>query len=186
MADTIVISPFCRARHIKDSQRSHFEGGEEELLNRIYFAIEEGKSLPGYKKGVIKVVVDPTGFFTPVRELKEGDSGKWEFVARQEGEEPRLEMYIEGEKSPAKRVEIILYSHAVLAEENEQSCDADWEAVSINASPYEEEEPIRPFVFMANHFHISGGSHTNMSDHDFVEQLRKSFLYWRNKVSVKA
>jgi hypothetical protein len=140
--------------------------------------------LPGYKEGVIKVVVDPQGFFTPVRELKAGDNGMWEFVARQEGEEPRIKLYVECEKSPARHVEIILYSHAALAEEREESSTADWEVISINASLCDKAEPIRTFVLMTNHFHSSDGSNTQMDDHEFVKTLRESFLYWHNKMDA--
>ena len=117
---SVVMSPFARARHTPEAPRSHFAGTEEELLSRVQRSmklhwiggaqlmnqvLEEAGSptrvnndyvLPGYKEGVIKVVVSPLDFFTPVRELKAGDTGKWEFVARQEGEDPRIELYVEG------------------------------------------------------------------------------------------
>ena len=85
------------------------------------------------------------------------------------------------EKMPAKQVEIVLYHKDVLAEDNERSTDADWEIVSINASPVKGDMPIAPGVLMANHFHWSGGTVTNMSDEEFVKQLKISAEWWIDK-----
>ena len=182
----VVVSPFCQRRYVPDAPRSHFEGSLEDLLRRVHTGMHQGDVAPGYRDGVIRVFVDPSGFFSPVVDLKEGDRVSGVYERRQEGEEPRLELFIEGgEKLPARTAEIVLYSHAVLCETGEQSCDADYEVIAINASPEMGEAPIKPGTLMANHFQVSGGTPTNMDDHEFVEALRKSFLYWRGKASLK-
>jgi hypothetical protein len=96
-------------------------------------------------------------------------------------------VFVRGEKTPAASVEIILYRHDVLEETGNASCDlpGSWEIISINASPWLEEEPIHPSVLMYNHFGMSGGTTTKMSNDEFVAALEKSFKYWRNKINVR-
>ncbi len=84
-------------------------------------------------------------------------------------------------KSLARRVDVVLYRHDVLAENNEQSSDAEWEIVSVNGLPTEDEAPMSPGTLMANHFQISGGTATHMTSEQFEAALRRSFLYWRDK-----
>ena len=38
-------------------------------------------------------------------------------------------------------------------------------------------------VLMHNHFGSSGGTATNLNDGDFVDTLRHSFQFWRDKAS---
>jgi predicted sugar kinase len=85
---------------------------------------------------------------------------------------------------PAKRVDIVLYRHDVLAENNEHDSEADWEIVSVNASPTEEETPIKVGTLLANHYGLSGGTATNLSAADFVAMLRKSVLFWKDKANA--
>ena len=57
----------------------------------------------------------------------------------------------------------------------------NWEVVSINANPFDEQMPIDPNVLMHNHFGSEGGTDTNLSDEDFVAMLRTSFEFWKDK-----
>ena len=59
-----------------------------------------------------------------------------------------------------------------LAEKNETESDADFELVSVNASPTDEETPMTPGTLMANHFELSGGTATRMTDGEFVTLRR--------------
>jgi hypothetical protein len=105
-----------------------------------------------------------------------------EYKARRDGEDPRKSTYaLTGSKMPARSVYVVLYSHAVLAEGNENETDADYEIVSVNASPTEEEAPIPTGALIANHLGLSGGTKTNMTDAEFVALLRKSVEYWKDK-----
>lgn len=177
----IDFSSFVR-RQTAESQFTHWTLSDEEVLSRVNNGFENRKA--GYRDGVVLVPVPPDGFFTSVVKLKEGDKLEGEFRARREGEEPRKSVCAKGDKTPAKSVDVVLYRKDVLAEGNENSTDADWEIVSINASPEEGELPIMPDVLIANHFVLSGGTATNMSDSEFVETLRKSVLYWKDKALV--
>lgn len=176
---TIHINSFVR-RQTPKSGFSHWTLTDEQLLERIHRNLENAK--PGYRDGVILVPVEPEGFYSSTVLLTEGTRLVGEYKARKPGEDPRKSTYaLDGEKIPAKSVYVVLYSHAVLAEGNEHETDLDYEIVSINASPTEEEAPIPTGALIANHLQLSGGTATNMTDSEFVALLRKSVLYWKDK-----
>ena len=170
-------------RQTSSSRFSYFSGGDDELLTRIQMAWENAK--PGYREGVLLVPVEPQGFFSGVVQLQEGDSLSGVYEARREGEKPRKAVVVDGRgKLPAKAVDIVLYNSRVLAEGEDNELPAEpnnWEVISINASPYQGEMPIEPNVLMHNHFGSSGGTKTNLSDEQFIAQLRHSFNYWSDK-----
>lgn len=176
---SFAISDFVR-RQTQSSRFSHFEGTDKELLLMIEANFKNRK--PGYREGVCLVPVPSDNFFSGIVKLKVGDKFEGIYESRKDGEDPRKSTWVvNGKKMPAKQVDIVLYHHEVLAENNEHSCDADWEVISINASPTEEEVPIPVGSLIANHLELSGGTATNMSDEDFVKQLRKSVLWWKDK-----
>lgn len=177
---TFAISDFVR-RQTKKSRFSHFEGSYIELLALVEDNFNKAK--PGYRDGVCLVPVPSENFFTGVVQLKEGDKLKGVFAPRYPGEKPRKSTWLSGgDKIPAKQVDIVLYRSDVLSENNSRSSNADWEIISINASPIEGEEvPIPVGSLLANHFNLSGGTATNMSNDEFVETLRKSVLWWQDK-----
>lgn len=141
----------------------------------------------GYRDGVVLVRVPPEDFWSGVVILSEGDKLTGTFEARQKGEAPRKTMEVSRPrgKAPAVLVDVVLYRHDVLLENDEQSCDATWEVISINATPTDAEIPMAPETLMANHFEISGGTATNLSDSQFVKKLRESFLYWGDKAMIE-
>ena len=81
-------------------------------------------------------------------------------------------------------VYVVLYSHAVLLEGKENETDADYEIVSVNASPTVEDMPIPTGALIANHLGLSGGTATNLSNDDFVVLLRKSIVFWKDKAQA--
>ena len=181
--DTIVgINSFVK-RQTATSRFSHYEGTDDELLVLIQQGWEQAK--PGYRSGVILVPVEPSGFFSSVVKLEEGDTLTGSFEARREGEKPRKTVTASGRsKMPARAVDVVLYNSTVLAEDEDNELPAgedSWEVISINASPDLYDPPINPTVLMHNHFGSSGGTRTNLSDEAFVAMLRDSFAYWSDK-----
>lgn len=175
----IYVNSFVR-RQTENSGFSHWTISDEELITRIKAGFSNRKR--GYRDGVYLVPVDPTGFYTSVVQLKAGDALVGEYVARREGEEPRKSHYAaSGQKTPAKSVNIVLYSHDVLAEKNENESEEEYEIISVNAELTEEESPIPVGALIANHFELSGGTATKMTDSEFVAALKKSVLYWKDK-----
>ena len=178
----IEVSHFVQ-RQTAASRFSHYTGSWEEVRKLATDCFDQAK--PGYREGVLLVPVPAEGFLSGVVTLKEGDTLQGSFEARQDGEEPRKNVQTKGEKQPAKHVDIVLYHADVLDENNERSSDAEWEIISINARITDEEMPMHPSTLMYNHFEMSGGTATEMSDGEFVSALHKSFAYWRDKSFVE-
>jgi len=170
-------------RQTPQSQFSHWDIPDAEIYDRIEENWDNKKA--GYRSGVWLVPISPAGFYSGVVELKEGDKLSGEFSSRKKGETPRKHMWVKGKKLPAVAVDVVLYSHNVLAENNEFDTDAHYEIISINARNTVEEQPIEPMTLLYNHFNADGGTATNMTNDKLVEALRESFEYWKNKVLVK-
>jgi hypothetical protein len=179
---TVAFSDFVR-RQTPGSQFSHWDITDKEVFDKIEFSWPLAKQ--GYREGVLLVPVAVNGFFSSTVQLTDGDRLVGDFCPRQEGETPRRHYYAVGDKLPAKSVTVVLYHYKVLEENDERSnALADYEIISINASPTDEEQPIPPMTLMANHFEADGGTATNMSDEEFVAMLRKGFEYWQDKALV--
>jgi hypothetical protein len=78
-------------------------------------------------------------------------------------------------------VEIVLYHSHVLKEDGENEIDDGWEVISINANPVEGEMPIPVGALIANHFKLSGGTDSQMTDEEFMKQLKESVIFWKDK-----
>ena len=181
----IVTNDFAK-RQTADSRFSHFTGTWHELEHLALKYWETAK--PGYRSGVILIRVPAGGqFFSSMVNLTDGDQLVGEFAPRRKGEDPRKSLGVASrEKIPATTVDLVLYSSAVLAENKDNDLppsDDNWEIISINASITRGDTPINPMVLMHNHFGSSGGTSTNLSDSDFVDMLRDSFHFWRDKAT---
>ena len=185
---TFAYSAFVR-RQTKYSRFSYFDGEEAEVLRRTREAFIAGNTTLGYRNGVLLVSVDPAGFYSSTVQLRPRDKLMGTYEPRRLGEAPRKQVgVVGGVKLPAKAVQIILYHHSVLAEDQDASTDADWEIVSVNATPTEAQEPMTVGTLLANHFHVDGsndgGTTTHMTDSELVVALRVSYEYWRDKATV--
>ena len=178
----VIVNSFVK-RQTPESRFSHFEGANDELLDRIDRCFTMMRK--GYRDGVILIPVDPAGFFSGVVSLKAGDKLHGGYESRKEGESPRKFVTTSSSKQSAQSVEIVLYSSEVLAEDGDNELPAhpdNWEVISINASPVADPKiPIAPNVLMHNHFGSEGGTATNLSDVEFIALLREGFEYWKDK-----
>lgn len=174
---------FLLNRQTPASAYSHWTISTEELVARVDRHFAEKKE--GYREGVYLVPVEPDGFFTSVIQLKEGDFLAGQYKSRKANEEPRKSTFVVGgSKMPARAVNIVIYAHHVLAERSENESEMDFEIVSVNAEPTEEETPIPTGALIANHLGLSGGTATKMTDAEFVALLRKSVLFWKDKANA--
>lgn len=182
----VAISEFVR-RQTPESEFSHWTLTDLELLDRVILNWEYRKA--GYRDGVVLIPLDHhmdyEGFFSGVVCLEKGAKLVGEYAPRQEGEEPRKRTYTIGEKETARGVDLVCYRADVLDENDERSSDAEWEIISVNARPTRQPMEIGVGTLLANHFEISGGTATGMSDEELVKQLKKSFMYWRDKALCK-
>ncbi len=176
----VYINNFVR-RQTAESRFSHYDGPLETVALLVAENLDNAKQ--GYREGVLEVSVPVEGFYSGVVELKGGEVLRGGFESRHGNETPRKFVEVVGaEKMPAKYVNIILYTSELLAESEQNNFEGGLEIISINASPCADgKEPLNPETLMANFYGADGGTDTKMSYEEFVEALRISYMYWRNK-----
>jgi hypothetical protein len=190
----LIVNSFAKGRHFGGGTSfSQCTFTPEDLVYVVEREVEIGNTTPGYRDGVVLVRLIGTRFTSPLVQLQAGDRLEGSYEARREGEEPRVEIRVvrEGaEQAPAVYADIVLYASDTLAEDGDNELptgEDNWEVVSINAGVEEDGEgtPLTPGTLMANHFHESGGTETQMSDSEFVEALRKSRAFWKGRALLK-
>lgn len=165
-------------RQTARSKYSHFDGTWEELANLVEDNLD--KQTPASRPGVVLVPLDPKGFWSATMQVTPSTALKTSFAARQEGELPFIGISaVNGEKMPAQAVEIVLYSHDALAENNENETDLPWEIVSINARATPAPEPMHPLTMARNMLQLPGGTKCEYTGQQFAEAVH----YWADKVS---
>ena len=103
-------------------------------------------------------------------------------MTRQIGEEAYIQTRAKtGTTLQAGRVEYILYRHNVLAENDEQSTDAEWELISIHAIPEGVDKlPMGPVTMMRNQLKLTGGTKAHYSSEEWAEAVR----FWQKYAAL--
>ena len=173
--DSIAINNFVK-RQIKNSRFSYYDGTWEELIKLIEDNFNN--QIQGYRDGVILIPVPPNKFYTSICKIDENSILESKFKPRREGEDPVKRIVVKnGKKTTAKFVQIVMYRHDVLLENNENSTDADWEVISINASIVEN-EPMHPITMARNMLDKTGGTKAEYTGRQFAEAL----WFWKDYV----
>lgn len=181
MHKKVAAGTFVR-RQTADSGYSHFDGTWEQLENLVVSAMKDEENIiPGYRDGVILVRLPHTvapGFYSGTVKLTDRTKLITNYAPRREGEAPFIRVSAKSEKQSAKIVDIVCYRADVLAENDEQETDADWEIVAIKARHSLDEEPMDPYTMARNFLHLEGGTKGDFT----AEQFAKSIVYWNNHV----
>lgn len=185
----IQFNPFVLVRQTKNSRFTCWTCSNGKFLDRV--RANWDRRVPGYRDGVVLVPISPSEVYAGVVTLKEGDKLGGKYEARRAGEEPRKHVELVGGKGsvfsrklPALRVDVVLYRADVLAEEEDNEIIGEWDIISVNGSPTEEAAPLRLNALLANHFEISGGTATGWDAERFEAEMKKSFLYWKDKALI--
>jgi len=131
----------------------------------------------GYRKGVLVVNADNSiidNFICPFVLIKQDTLLISKFVKRQENEEPFIQTRaLNGSLLKTGKVELILYRHDVLKENNENTTKAEWELISINSVPEGiDKMPIGPVTMMRNQFNLNGGTKAFYSSNEWANSVR--------------
>lgn len=174
-------------RQTPQSRHSHFDGSWEELT-RLVLAHWPLATVSPHNSGV-RLVPMPTSvtgrFYTGIVEVTPDMALKAEFEPRVPGEDAFIQVMACGQgKQPARRVEIILYSHETLAKDGDAppEREADFYIVSVNGYASDEEEPMSPMTMARNFLGLKGG--TQPETPYTAEEFARSILYWSRHARV--
>ncbi len=180
----IVVGDFLRETFLSKNPQIT----EDDLLLRTNLAFySAGGVRDGYRDGVLLVSLgDVSGFKRRVRKLEKGDYLFGKYVPRVEGETPRKKVGVlhVGDLPDAKAVDVVLYHKDVLNETEPMERYYDYEIVAVLGKESHADEPMDTETLMHNHFKSDGGSDTKMTNDEFVEALRKSHEYWKDKAHI--
>lgn len=174
---TIGINSFVK-RQTRESQFSHFEKSWEDLATEVMVNFQKAK--PGYRDGVVLVPLDPAGFFSGVVKIEDGVELRARLTRRRPQEEPFVEVLARSKnKLPAKTVDIVCYRKDVLEKDGDPVTGADWDVISVNASP-EEATPMDPVTMMRNFLELPGGTKGVYT----AEEFARSIHYWSTRAMI--
>ena len=171
-------SKFAREQHTPNTPRGHYNGTWEQLEALVINNF--GKSRQGYREGVRLVPVPAEGFMSASVPCDEKMDFHTNFAPRRPGEDYFINVTTSNNKVPAVAVDIVLYSHAVLMEDNDASSNTDWEIVAILPRMTEEPEPMNPVTMARNFLHLTGGTQAKYTAREFAN----SIIYWAQHVMV--
>ena len=139
----------------------------------------------GYRPEVIIVKLDEkyvNKVICPYVRIKENTKLSAQFVKRRENEEPYIQVRaLNGKLIKAGNVELILYHHDILYENDENTTDAEWELISINAIPRGiESMPMGPITMMRNQLELIGGTKAKYSSDEWAESVQ----FWQKFASI--
>tara|TARA_B100001029_G_C15063817_1_gene461356 strand:+ start:5506 stop:6087 length:582 start_codon:yes stop_codon:yes gene_type:complete len=180
---TVAVNQFV-LRQIKGSGKTYsknltFQQIAEYAENQLN--LNPSSIQPGYRDGVILIQCEEkmnNNFASPM--VKIDDNTKLEAIVtkRRDNEESYIQIRaIEGNLLPTGRVDLILYRHDVLIENEEQTTNADWELIAFQAVPKGLQDlPMGPITMMRNQLELPGGTAAIYSS----EQWAKSIYFWQN------
>lgn len=179
--ESLGMSDFALGRHKPGTGYSYFQGSHSELLHLVQQNWEQ--RVPGAgRNNLEEVVIVPmpsARFMTTTVAVDDETSLNATNFRRREHEDPYVRVTAEGEARPANFAQVVLYSKETLGKNDERSRRADWEVVSIIASPVAN-EPMDPVTMMRNMRGKAGGSQVNYT----AEQLLDSIDFWSRHVKV--
>jgi hypothetical protein len=175
MKRNVSVGEFVR-RQTPQSRFSHFSGTWDELVELVEIHFSQAR--PGYRTGVVLVTLPADRFFSGVVEVTAQTELRAQFVARRPGEAAAIVVTAVGEKLPAQVVDVVLYHRDVLEESGDAIPETDWEIISINARPTEEEEPMNPVAMARNFLGMPGGTKAEYSAEEFAQAI----VYWSARV----
>lgn len=187
---SIGILDFVR-RQTAESHYDHFDGSWDELL-ALTQANWERRTISPHNPEVMLVPMpaEVTGrFYGSMIEVTPETPLRAVFAPRAAGEDPYIQvMAVGGEKQPARRAEIILYSHDILAADGDAppTREADYYIVSINAyvgSDVDEgPEPMSPMTMARNFLRLKGGTQPPVPY--TAEEFARSIVYWSKRARI--
>jgi hypothetical protein len=104
-------------------------------------------------------------------------------VKRRDNEDPYIQIRaMNGVLVDTGSVNLILYRHDILLENNENTTNADWELISINALPEGVDSmPMGPITMMRNQLDLNGGTKAEYSSDEWAKSVR----FWQTYAPIE-
>ena len=181
----VAVNDFVR-RQVKNSGKTYAKTlSFDQIANHASIQMQNKIYRLGYRDGVRIVVADDSiksDFVCPFVKLNNSIKLSSNLVRRREGEDPYIQVRaINGSPVKTGKVELILYRHDVLAENNENTTLADWELISINAIPKGLDKlPMGPVTMMRNQLNLVGGTKASYTKDEWAESVR----FWQKYAAL--
>ena len=151
----------------------------EEQMNKKCFS-------EGYRDGVRIVHADSSitnDFVCPYVKLNDNIHLVSKLVRRSPNEELYIQTRaINGEPVKTGNVDLIIYRHDVLLENNENTTNAEWELISINAIPKGLDSiPMGPITMMRNQLNLEGGTKALYRTEEWAESVH----FWQKYAAIE-
>ena len=183
--EKVAVNSFVK-RQIKGSGKTYSEtlsfeeialDAQNQMLKRNF---EEG-----YRDGVRIVNANNKNikhFYCPYVKINNNTELISKIVKRQDNEESYIQTRATtGKQLEAEKVEYILYRHDILAENNENSTNKDWELISIHAIPKGVDKmPMGPVTMMRNQLNLEGGTRAHYTSEEWAEAVE----FWQKYVAL--
>lgn len=149
----------------------------EEIAKHAENQYAKGFFKQGYRDGTIIVQVSDKylhHFICPFVIIEESTNLVAQVVKRRSDEEPYIQVRAtNGKPLETVKVDLILYRHDVLAENNEQTTNAGWELISFHAIPEGIEDlPMGPVTMMRNQLELTGGTKAYYESKEWAESVK--------------
>jgi len=180
------VNDFVR-RQIRGSGKTYaVDWTFEDIAGHAEKQLTLGLFRPGYRDGVILVPVADeyvSKFICPYVKLDMDTRLLATLIRRRPEEEPYIRIRASnGRPLLAGKVELVLYRHDVLEENNEFTTRAEWELISINAVPVGVDSlPMGPITMMRNQLELPGGTAAQYNSDEWAESVR----FWQQYAALE-
>ena len=182
-------------RQTPESHHNHFNGNWDELTELVTAAWDQRRISPHNPEVVLVPMPEALlhRFFTSTVAITPNTPLQATFAPRVEGEAPFVQISVQAPenhampasgKTPAQRVDIIVYSHATLAQDGDAPIPqlAQYYIVSINAYASPQEEPMHPMTMARNLLGLKGGTQPKIPY--TPEEFAEAIVYWSQHARV--
>ena len=182
----IAVNDFVK-RQVKDSGKTYARSMSfDSIAKHAEDQMSKGCFSKGYRDGVKIVHADYSiidDFVCPYVKIDENTQLVSRIVKRSHHEESYIQTRAKnGEPLETGKVDLIIYRHDVLIENNENTTSVEWELISINAIPKGLDSiPMGPITMMRNQLNLEGGTKALYRSEEWAESVH----FWQKYAAME-
>lgn len=172
----VAVNDFVKRQIISSGKTYSKTLSFDQIADHAKIQMEKKMYREGYRDGVRIVIADKSlnsDFVCPFVKLDERTKLVSKLVRRRAEEEFYIQTRaLSGVPVETGKVELILYRHDVLMENDENTTTEEWELISINAIPKGIESlPMGPVTMMRNQLNLIGGTKASYNSDEWAESV---------------